>query len=456
MEQLQTSFDSLSTKVEQQRHSKGVRLEHFSGTIEEDPLQWISKAETVMLCKHITEIAPNDRQDGDTSPSGKVIFLATHLTDTAFSWYQTLTVARLTSYAAFKIAFISTFVQQGASVFYAQLRARRQQPDESVAHFWIELSRIMARANPNMSPASKLQWFTSGLLAKLQVFVLEREPETVEDAVRHALTKEKITLSFSANIRTNLILDPPPANNPLQVPQNLETPLLHQKQQLIQSMSNEILQLKEQLAKKAKAEGKSNGAADSSSSSSSSSQTPRNSAAWCTYHKMSGHYTSECRQKKRAQATRQRRAASVCYNCQESGHFSRECPHPRRPRRTTTTDANRSPRTGVTSGYGYSPQQYPQTVFSQSPVLPPVYTSTHTSPNINWINQQVQQQQQLQQQQQIQQQQQQINLLLASGLRAAPLTTTPPPPPSSDTTSVPPLSSNSLFGAPPSDQDFLG
>ena len=387
-------------------------------------------------------------------------------------------------YNKFRKAFLATFALITPSVAYAKLQSRKQQPDELVHHYHIELVQLMTLAEAEMSESSKVQWFTAGLLPKIQVFVLEHECATIVECLKHAKTQERITLSYIHNLRTKLgqplpTTTPVMTTNPVMVPQNLQLPLLIEKERQIETMNKELAQLRAQLSEMMTSGKQSGNAASSSyrSSSTSNANTNQNnklsSGAWCTYHKRSGHYTSECRQKKRSETNRQRRTNAVCYNCQQSGHYSRECPNKRKKNQTTQNPYMLQ--SAVVPGSSYPVQQFSNTGYPLLQVpLPPnqiqqapynLQTSTvptqyqvrsaptvhATLPNVNWIAQQLAEQQksntlavqQQQQQRQLQQQQRQINELLTHSLTGT----------SASSTTIP---SSSLFGAPPTDKNFLG
>ncbi|XP_077493941.1 uncharacterized protein LOC144104676 [Amblyomma americanum] len=150
----------------------------FRGSTFEDPESWL---ETYERLATFNSWASDDKL--------RHVYFA--LEDAARTWFENRE-ATLTTWDLFRSSFLQTFT----SVLRKEraqdlLETRAQLPNETIAIFTEEMSRLFRHADPEMSEEKKVRLLMSGVKEELFGAMTRSPPTTVEEFLREATSIEK-------------------------------------------------------------------------------------------------------------------------------------------------------------------------------------------------------------------------------------------------------------------------
>jgi len=202
---LHTNSQFIILEKNNQQRNNGVKmignLDPFEGNPEDDAAEWLPK----FLAACTANKWMND--------SVKAMQLPVFLSNTAKKWHDALPSETQNNWELLSNKFVNQFKgQEKINRAWAQLKERKQQPNEILDHYIFAQEEIFNKLRTNISEDQKLRIFLEGLHPVLQAKVVESNPTSYSRAVVTARKKEHAMRTLMS-LYTTESRNPPPLIN---------------------------------------------------------------------------------------------------------------------------------------------------------------------------------------------------------------------------------------------------
>ena len=161
-------------------YGKIGKVQDFTGSLEEDVENWFG---------HFEMVAQGNRWDN----LAKSIQLYSFLKGQALKWYGTLLMEEKQDYEVVRALMIQEFHSENRREdLYNQVKKRKQQENESVNEYALDMERYLRGIDPHMGEREKINYFLEGLKSKYRYQVIRKRVRSLREAVEAAKDEEII------------------------------------------------------------------------------------------------------------------------------------------------------------------------------------------------------------------------------------------------------------------------